>query len=74
MLTINVAKGNEEAHITPMSFDTRKRLPPPRKLPKPTTKKSLNIFISLKNYIIPKEHGNRTPLSIVSNPKPFFLV
>lgn len=49
MLTINVAKGNEKAHITPMSFDTRKRLPPPRKLPMPTTKKSLNIFISVKN-------------------------
>lgn len=44
-LTTNVAKGNEDAQIPPISFDTRKRQPPPRKLPKPTTKKSLNIFI-----------------------------
>ena len=49
-LTINVANGNEEANKPPISFDTRKRLPPPRKLPRPTTKKSFNMFMSYKNY------------------------
>ncbi len=70
-LTINVAKGNEEAQNAPTSFDTRKRLPPPKKLPMPTIKKSLNMFIT--SNIIQTEHGNRSLLSSVSSHKPHFL-
>ena len=44
-LTMKVPKGNEDSKSPLTSFDTRKRLPPPRKLPKPTIKKSLNMFI-----------------------------
>ncbi len=46
MFTINVPKGNDVANIAADAFDTKNRQPPPKKLPQPTIKKSLNKYIT----------------------------
>lgn len=49
-LTVKVPNGKVELHETAKRRDTRKRNPPPKKLPKPTSKKSLNIFFCGQSY------------------------
>lgn len=44
-LTVNVPRGNGVVNTAAIPFDTRKRSPPPKKLPKPTIRKSLIINI-----------------------------